>query len=283
MQVAATPPVKQLSEEEKEARAEELVRRVLGKFKNAPTPMTPTGPNAQLKMASSVNRNQRRASRDLRSAAVWQSKVMPELATALDLEGDRQERPHPLTAGSWLVETVDKAALRHKLLPNSTCRTAIDLYTLALVLYTAITLPVTLLVLPAEVEMGAALEAFEIVIDISFILDIALNFNTCYISNDIELVTDRRLSARHAKPRCAPFARRLCDDSAHPAKTPRTRMSRSLAQLLVYLVLTRSRWLHPDLDHRPAREQRHSLGRSAGRAGSQDSKGAQAATPRPHL
>ena len=144
-------------EEEKEARAQELVLRVLAKFKNAPPTQTP----AELSQAelARITRSQRRATQDLRSATIWQTRVAPELAAALEMEGDRQERPYPLTPHSYLIETVDKAAMRWKLLPFGTFRTCFDLYTLALVLYTALTLPVILLVLPADVPIRATHDA----------------------------------------------------------------------------------------------------------------------------
>ena len=64
--------------------------------------------------------------------------------------------------------------------------------------------------------MPAAMDAFEVIIDLSFLLDIALNFNTCYVSSSIELVTDRKLIAKHyllswvAEPHTVPTAPGAC-------------------------------------------------------------------------
>lgn len=71
-----------------------------------------------------------------------------------------------------------------------------DLFTLLLVLYTALTLPMVLLVLPDDMMVPPAMEAIEIIMDVVFLLDIALNFNTCFVNAASELVTDRRMIAR---------------------------------------------------------------------------------------
>ena len=84
-------------------------------------------------------------------------------------------KPAPLESQGYLVEMIEPRALRWRLLPFGTFRTAWDVFILLLVIYTAVVLPFDLLVLPAGTPMPPIMDAFEILIDLTFLFDIALN------------------------------------------------------------------------------------------------------------
>jgi hypothetical protein len=94
----------------------------------------------------------------------WQSQMAPWLESATS------ERPSELKPNSHLVEMVDEHTLRGKLLPFGTTRVLWDGLTLLLVLYTAVVLPVDLLVLPREFSTPLWMEVLEVFMDFVFMV-----------------------------------------------------------------------------------------------------------------
>lgn len=105
---------------------------------------------------------------------------------------------------SYLTEMFSAAELRWILLPNSRMRLAWDFFVLALVIYTAITLPLWLSFVDDDFDMPSSLAGLELVMDVLFVLDIILNFNTAIVK-DAQLVINKRTIARHYSSKWLPI------------------------------------------------------------------------------
>ena len=116
----------------------------------------------------------------------WNTAMVPGLE-----EDDEAEHPLRMTDTSHLTAMIAKSQLKWKLLPFGRLRTAWDLFTLPLVLYTGISLPIVLAFLPSTFS-NPGMDAIELVMDFVFLIDIVLNFNTCVVTPDAKLVVERK-------------------------------------------------------------------------------------------
>ena len=73
--------------------------------------------------------------------------------------------------------------------------------TMAMVMYTAISLPVV--VVYPDFEVPVALTVFEIAMDVIFILDIGLNFRTAFVEDAVLIVDKQRIMRKYARKRLA--------------------------------------------------------------------------------
>ena len=112
------------------------------------------------------------------------------LADTLALEHGEVE-----TDGTYLTEEFSKAELKWIILPSSRFRMTWDAALLCLVLYTSISLPV-MLSFALDTEQALSVRVVEIFIDIVFLIDIVLNFNTAVLRDSILLI-DKKAIARH--------------------------------------------------------------------------------------
>ena len=83
-------------------------------------------------------------------------------------------------SSSFLTDDFNDDELKHIILPMGSRRGAWDLLTLALVVYTAVTLPYVICFLPAEEDVPTLMQVLDFLIDIVFIADIVINFHTAY-------------------------------------------------------------------------------------------------------
>ena len=78
---------------------------------------------------------------------------------------------------SYLTDDFCVEELQHIILPMGLWRSAWDTLTLALVTYTAVTLPYVLGFLPAEEDVPALMQVIDFLIDMAFLSDIVVNFS----------------------------------------------------------------------------------------------------------
>ena len=96
-----------------------------------------------------------------------------------------------LTEDSYLTELFTPAQLQWVVLPHSAKRRLWDVFMLVSVMYTAISLPIVLAFLPASFSPHSALRTVDALMDVFFMCDIVLNFNTAVVK-DGSLVVDKR-------------------------------------------------------------------------------------------
>ena len=92
---------------------------------------------------------------------------------------------------------VSAADLSGLILPTSRLRVFWDMMTMAMVMYTAISLPVV--VVYPDFEVPVALTVFEIAMDVIFILDIGLNFRTAFVEDAVLIVDKQRIMRKYAR------------------------------------------------------------------------------------
>ena len=106
-----------------------------------------------------------------------------------------QEKRRPRVTGEaqYLLEMLDDRQAHGVLLPWNRFRVWWDMMVLALVTYTAVTLPIFL---SYSVSIPPAVQGLEISMDVVFLVDIALNFRTAVIEEG-RLILDKKGIARH--------------------------------------------------------------------------------------
>ena len=134
---------------------------------------------------------------------------------------------------AYLIEMVSAADLSGLILPTSRLRVFWDMMTMAMVMYTAISLPVV--VVYPDFEVPVALTVFEIAMDVIFILDIGLNFRTAFVEDAVLIGPQRGLAAKirelgeNADGSFSPALQRLRKQNEASARAKRAQLRSSAA------------------------------------------------------
>ena len=103
-----------------------------------------------------------------------------------------------LKDNQYLTEQYPAEMLKGVFLPFGTFKTWWDVFTLTFVIYTAVMLPMTLSFIPSSLPVPIFMVMLELLMDIVFIIDIVLSFNTAYVkAGECILVIDRKEIARN--------------------------------------------------------------------------------------
>jgi len=96
------------------------------------------------------------------------------------------------TEDSYLTELIEFEQMKWLILPMSNLRTAWDMLTLGLVLYTAVTVPYVIAFLGPNESVPIWMTPIDLAGDAIFMIDILINFSTAYVRTiDATLVVDR--------------------------------------------------------------------------------------------
>ena len=102
------------------------------------------------------------------------------------------------TDGTYLTEEFSKAELKWVILPSSRFRIVWDAALLCLVLYTSVSLPV-MLSFALDTKQAVSVQVVEIFIDVVFLIDIVLNFNTAVVRDSILIIDKKAIASKYAK------------------------------------------------------------------------------------
>ena len=137
-----------------------------------------------------ISVSKRILSENQRADEEWGESMMPGSGRATGAENELQD-------ASYLTEMYTEEELSRVILPFSRLRVFWDLLTLALVFYTALTLPYFLCFMDSDEDPPDSMQWFDFCMDFIFLFDIGINFFTAYVAEDAQLVISRDKIARN--------------------------------------------------------------------------------------